>query len=981
MALGMYRFFLFLWLVVSLNVYSEGTESLKDAYQPINDRAVLPILTPAFAKRKTQKIVLKNGLKALLISDPDADKSSAVLSVNVGSWEDPAAYPGIAHFLEHMLFLGTKKYPKESEYQRFVSEHGGLSNAFTSNDKTSYLFSIDHDAFPEALDRFANFFKEPLFNPSGVARELNAIDQEYAKNVENDDVRLIFIIKELGNPNHPNHNFNIGNTLTLSKVSQDTLKQWYRDHYSADAMRLIVTSPLPMDSLISLVVKDFGDIPQHPIKREVPDVPLASGALEGKMVYIQPIKNIRTLTMVWDLPTVFGTMKDTKPDELICAVLGHEGEESLLAELKHRGLGEKLNCGAVRIGGDHLNFYMQVELTDEGVHKVNEVILLCFEMIGILKEKGVPEYLYYETQNIEKIGYQYQKREDAFLLAMKGASSLWDEDMETYPEQGMIIQQFNQNHIHDFLMQLTPKNCQFYLGAPSSLTGVKPNQKEKWMGVEYAVMPLSPEVMASWEKAVHSNSPLNIPSPNAFIPTHLSLIKNTEENKEALPLVPHPQLIVNDEKGKIYYAYDERYRVPEAYWNFKIKSPEILEGRPAKVVIADLFVKSVKEALNKFTYNATLAGLDYKIEHKDYGITINIHGYSEKIYLLLDEVLKQIHSLNITEEKFEIYKQSLLREYQNASFDPPLKQASETLKSILYKSFTSSKQKAVALRKVTYDKFTAALQTLFKQTFIEGMIYGNVSEQEALVQSEKFLHTFRSSPYPLNDQIYPKIILLPSEEGPFYIEENSKVSGNAVILAIEYVPYTFQTRAAHQLLMQAMSEPFFTSLRTKQQTGYVVYSSGEELERHLFHIFAVQSNSHEVRDLLARFELFIESYLQELGKTELLESNFQTIKKALITKLEQPQNNLGEMGELLTLLAFKYDGDFDWMTKRIVTMKELKYADLLLYAKEALGRENKRRLGILLKGSIPENNTLEYIPLCNLNQLRKMSTYEGSQNK
>src|SRR5271154_3591211 len=76
-------------------------------YKIINDRTKLPILTPVLATRKTQKIRLENNLEVLLISDPKTELSGAMMSVKTGSWENPDAYPGLAHFLEHMLFLGT----------------------------------------------------------------------------------------------------------------------------------------------------------------------------------------------------------------------------------------------------------------------------------------------------------------------------------------------------------------------------------------------------------------------------------------------------------------------------------------------------------------------------------------------------------------------------------------------------------------------------------------------------------------------------------------------------------------------------------------------------------------------------------------------------------------------------------------------------------------------------------------------------------
>lgn len=66
---------------------------------------------------------------------------------------DPSRLPGLAHFCEHMLFLGTEKYPSENEYSKFLSEHGGGSNACTYSDHTNYYFDVVPEHFGGALDR------------------------------------------------------------------------------------------------------------------------------------------------------------------------------------------------------------------------------------------------------------------------------------------------------------------------------------------------------------------------------------------------------------------------------------------------------------------------------------------------------------------------------------------------------------------------------------------------------------------------------------------------------------------------------------------------------------------------------------------------------------------------------------------------------------------------------------------------------------
>ena len=109
-------------------------------------------------------VTLDNGLRVLLVHDQNAQKAAAALAVNVGHFDDPADREGLAHYLEHMLFLGTEKYPKVGEFQSFISQHGGSNNAWTGTEHTCFFFDVELNAFENALDRFSQFFTAPLFN-------------------------------------------------------------------------------------------------------------------------------------------------------------------------------------------------------------------------------------------------------------------------------------------------------------------------------------------------------------------------------------------------------------------------------------------------------------------------------------------------------------------------------------------------------------------------------------------------------------------------------------------------------------------------------------------------------------------------------------------------------------------------------------------------------------------------------------------------
>ena len=125
---------------------------------------IIIVLSISHAEPEYRKLVLDNDLKVILVSDESYNKSSASMCVMAGSLSDPEEYQGLAHFLEHMLFLGTEKYSDVDEYSAYLRSNGGYSNAYTAEDHTNYLFEVIHDAYEGALDRFSQFFIAPVFD-------------------------------------------------------------------------------------------------------------------------------------------------------------------------------------------------------------------------------------------------------------------------------------------------------------------------------------------------------------------------------------------------------------------------------------------------------------------------------------------------------------------------------------------------------------------------------------------------------------------------------------------------------------------------------------------------------------------------------------------------------------------------------------------------------------------------------------------------
>jgi hypothetical protein len=193
---------------------SLGTGSELHGYSSGGLDAVHVIKSPA-DNREYKFFVMPSGLQVLVVSDPTADRAAASMDVSVGSFSDPPEFPGLAHFLEHMLFMGSRKYPDENQYSAFLAQHGGSSNAYTAAEDTNYHFDIVPDHFAEALDIFAQFFISPLLSESSTEREVNAVENEHAKNLQSDGWRAQQLRKSLANPRHPMHKFG---TVTKHKT-------------------------------------------------------------------------------------------------------------------------------------------------------------------------------------------------------------------------------------------------------------------------------------------------------------------------------------------------------------------------------------------------------------------------------------------------------------------------------------------------------------------------------------------------------------------------------------------------------------------------------------------------------------------------------------------------------------------------------------------------------------------------------------------
>jgi len=171
---------------------------------------------------------------------------------------------------------------------------------------------------------------------------MQAIEQEYCKNIPLDAWRGHYVKKGLAKQEHPHHRFCMGNLESLKKISQQELKDWYSKHYSSDLMHLVVYSNLSIDEMQNEVTTLFSQVKQGSFKPSSPNISIYDDKAKNQLIWIQPKQHIQKLEITWEVPEKFGQDRLMHADALISHVLGHEGEHSLLSLLKEKGLADQI---------------------------------------------------------------------------------------------------------------------------------------------------------------------------------------------------------------------------------------------------------------------------------------------------------------------------------------------------------------------------------------------------------------------------------------------------------------------------------------------------------------------------------------------------------------------------------------------------------------------------------------------------------------
>ncbi|MFQ3229393.1 insulinase family protein [Reinekea sp.] len=830
--------------------------------------------------RHFKTLTLKNGLKVALVSDPGSDKAAAAMNVFVGSWENPTNLQGLAHFLEHMLFLGTEKYPEADGYQQFIERNGGRDNAYTSSENTLYHFDINAPALPEALDRFAQFFIAPLFDPIYSDRERNAVHSEYSASLQNDGRRIEDAIREIVDKTHPASKLAVGNLETLASDNMsETLNQFYKAHYVSTRMALTVYGPQPIDQLEKLVEEYFKGIRNIESAAPIYGEPIIAAERLPLLVEVEPRSELRQLSFRFPTTNTVANITN-RPENYVAHLLGHESTGSLLSILKEKGWAESLYAGSGGLTESMTTFNVTIELTPEGVQNWQEVGALLFAQIQLISEQGVQQWIFDEQQRINEIGFQFAEKVSASQTAVVLA-----ERLRFYPAEQILsgpyrMEGYSPEQINQVLKQLQPDNALVILTHPNAET----NLSSKYYQTPYSVGDLSGNLLATWRNPKPSVT-LALPTENPFIPSQLDVLPLV--NEASALFFANPQRIATSETTTVWFEQDDQFQTPKVDIHLLLET-DFANQSAANRAATSLYLTLVNDALNEVRYEASLAGSGYGISLADNGILIRLYGYQDKLQLLLDTLTIELADHSIDADRFAIKREEYMRNLRNSDEEPVIRQVLRRANEWLVSNSVSVDEQMEAVTQLTLEDLIEARETWLTANHLTTFIHGNLTQVQALEWATRIDAIIPQEGAPKINRTVAKI---PTRTflNSIYIDH----SDSAFLQYYQGESSSLRERALYALLADMLSAPYFTELRTKEQLGYIVMARPYPIDDLPGLILYIQSPSTDPALLQLYSDRFLSQYRQRLQV--LSDANFDDFKQGLKTNLLEEDKNLYQL--------------------------------------------------------------------------------------
>lgn len=870
-------------------------------------------------KREYKYFELNNKLKVLLIKDKLSMSCGALLNINVGSAHD--TLPGMAHFLEHMVFMGSSKYPNVNNFMESVFKSGGVTNAMTGDTHTTYYFTIETDKYLENLDMFAYFFINPLLRKDNIEKEVNAVNAESIKNTSDDNWIFQEMIKKTMVEDHPVNHYTCGNNDTLKGDDLDIkVREFYEKYYSSNIMQLslFINDKIDENKFINYINDTFGKIKNNNL---IIDKNFGKILIPNNIIKYIPNLQIDSLTICTEIPKNFDSEKTSSLD-LLSWILTSKTENSLFKILEDKGLLTDIDCAELYLFDDNILYITDFTLTKKGMKNYSDIIEIYYLYIkSIIKSNNIKD-IYGDL--LKKYHREYNLKFnddiiDTFLkINMLINKNINIEDINTWmlnkPNYELIIDKFI-----DILNNIKPYNSSYILRSKKikeELFKIDNIYKTK-----YNLNKIEPIYNLDINKKYY-----NLIKRNRFISDNVEIISGQDNfpNK-------NPEKI--EKKYNLVYNFNSSYNIPDVNFYINLYCPLIMDS-------PEIYIKSILYIDSLYSDNSNLIN---EIEKAGYKFDIVLENDTFIIYIKSDnnncdkiiDVLKNIFSFNNISKGFDSIKEKAYKKYKGYKNEKPLTKITSIMNKILLKKYYTPYELLDYINDATFEDCRNKFLYILDECITSMLISGNIIKQNA----EKYAETIYNN---LNIKKENKITLdldtnLKYLKLPYikkYINKNKDEKNN--LFTLSYILFTLKKTdneclkniAFLNVLNAITNMQYFNKLRTNEQYGYIVTTKISYIGNHNNNVktgtlkFIVQSPNKDSDFLLERTMNFIKNELNDFI-INMSDEQYNDYINGEINNLSDIYHNLSEIDIFLCSQIFDFSYIYDYKEKVIKYIKDM----------------------------------------------------------
>jgi len=896
-------------------------------------------------KRNIKGFELDNKIKVIFVSDPDINFSSCSIAVGAGYLHDE--YPGTAHFLEHLLFMGSEKYPEQNDYHSYIQINGGHDNAFTADSMTCYYLALETSFLKKGIEMLSWFFRAPLLNETHISSEMEIIDSEHNKNILSDSWIMDDIFKNFIKDKSKYKKFGTGNLKSLKNITKQDIFDFYNKYYTTDNLFVCVVDSKNINQMTEEYLHYFQSIPIKLIENE------SNRFKKDKLELIKDNLIIYNSSSDYFIVNYYIILEAEETNliqfqliQFINYLIGTEYKDSLGYYLKENDIVKNIGSNIEYFYDYSTNINIQFIMIDNNKDKIIHTYYLVLEMLGQIKSLSNDEFikLYENYRKIKILELFYDSTNDPISIS--------NEVVENMIKGNISEAIVRNNKVPDYNIFLYQKyieileNIKIKMTTNINFNDISINKftKSEWYSSSYFIDNINfyKDITQS-KTSLINNIKINFDN---IIGIKNFIIKNnlTNDNIDKNSI---PELIFESNKlcRKIYLMEQNKYNRPIGSITI-VRKNNLLLDKFNKVLIG-IYEEICNRILNYFLEVMGGYKLNFNISIYKEHIIYNFIGIEYELNFFTCQIIKQIHPDYIfySNKKSQKYFNDIIRDMKenllNFKYNSPYNICSKYISYLLDNNLLPE-EKLIFISNLKWNDFVSKINDCLKYSYEYYLLMGikkygyyinflpqndynfkfdqyinSIIDSLELNPNNYLLHDFSSNnKINLNKQVN-KILFKNYTINSFDTNPNEInnclirywVCGDEIniiyntnnknIINYEITKKIIKTKLILGFVANILNEPLFDKIRTIDKLGYIVKVDNKiiypSVDSMYFIIFFLIQSSYTIERISESIGNFCKFIIKDIktNHDEYIEK-FKLLKESKIIELKKPFSALIE---------------------------------------------------------------------------------------